>query len=314
MTLLGGPAVPPGRLHEVLGDARAVFVEPGQGVLGAGKPLLGGLAVPPGREGVPLDPAVAARWYRKAAERGLAGAQFALAGLYETAQASPRTSPRRPGGTARRPSRACEVPGCAPGPACETSRRRLRDDQGGTPLHWAVKPGLRGGRQASPRPRCRRQRGGRRRQDAAAPGGSEGPGGSSSRSFSTRCAKVNAKDEESGRPLLVVARNGHEAIVNLLLDAGADVNARTTAAKTPLHWAIKWDDEAIVALLIDQGVHVNARDHQGETLLSWAIRATSRRSSRCSSSRAPTSTPGPTTAGRRCTWPPKQAGRPSSTC
>ena len=51
------------------------------------------------------------------------------------------------------------------------------------------------------------------------------------------------------------------AVVELLIDAGADANAPVTGARhaeTPLHWAASTDDVEVAAALLDRGADVNA--------------------------------------------------------
>ena len=49
---------------------------------------------------------------------------------------------------------------------------------------------------------------------------------------------VDAKDDDGRPPLSWVARQGHEAVVRLLLATGAvDVDAKYDYCRTPLSWA-----------------------------------------------------------------------------
>ena len=70
-----------------------------------------------------------------------------------------------------------------------------------------------------------------------------------------------------GRHFIMACQNGHEAIVSLLLEKGADVNAKNNDGWTPLHWASENGHEAIVSLLLEKGADVNAKDNDGETPL-----------------------------------------------
>ena len=58
---------------------------------------------------------------------------------------------------------------------------------------------------------------------------------------------VDSKDTEYGRtPLSYAAEKGHEAIVKLLLEAGADINLKKRYCGTPLwHAAVNGHDTII---------------------------------------------------------------------
>jgi ankyrin repeat protein len=61
-------------------------------------------------------------------------------------------------------------------------------------------------------------------------------------------------------PLHLAVKYGHEAIVRLLLDSGADINCASTKSKqTPLHLAAKHGHTAIAAALLDKGANVDAQ-------------------------------------------------------
>lgn len=85
-------------------------------------------------------------------------------------------------------------------------------------------------------------------------------------------------------PLLACATGGaqaHGAVVNALLDAGADPGARTADGATALHWAIRAAPRGtfvparldVVDLLIAAGADVDAVDGAGETPLLEAVSA-----------------------------------------
>lgn len=52
--------------------------------------------------------------------------------------------------------------------------------------------------------------------------------------------------------------NGHEAVVRLLIENGADVNARYEGNYTVLHTAAITGHETVVQLLIEKGADVNS--------------------------------------------------------
>lgn len=72
------------------------------------------------------------------------------------------------------------------------------------------------------------------------------------------------------------AKNGHVAVVDLLLDTGGDVHAEDNAGWTPLHHAASNGKANVVELLLDKSsattmILVNAKTKNGSTPLSLAI-------------------------------------------
>ena len=79
-------------------------------------------------------------------------------------------------------------------------------------------------------------------------------------------------------PLHIAAQQGDLAIVELLVQQGADINARDDRAGglTPLHWAVDRGHAAVVEFILQNGADVNARDNFGRTPLYSAVAAVSR--------------------------------------
>jgi len=71
--------------------------------------------------------------------------------------------------------------------------------------------------------------------------------------------------------LLWAAKDGHEAVVRLLLDRGAVIESRDTSyGQSPLSWAAEKGHEAVVRLLLDRGADTESRSKTGKTPLQYA--------------------------------------------
>jgi hypothetical protein len=82
---------------------------------------------------------------------------------------------------------------------------------------------------------------------------------------------VESKDKFNRTPLSWAAEKGHEAVVKLLLEKGAELEAKDKDGRTPLLWAAKNGHEAVVKLLLENGAEPEAKDKRGRTPLSYAI-------------------------------------------
>jgi ankyrin repeat protein len=82
---------------------------------------------------------------------------------------------------------------------------------------------------------------------------------------------LNKKDEGRGwTPIGLAAFSKHKAIVEYLIDQGADVNVKDKTLWTPLHAAVRGGDTEVIELLIKSGADVNARTFRDESPLSFA--------------------------------------------
>ncbi|RYP60841.1 hypothetical protein DL770_009919 [Monosporascus sp. CRB-9-2] len=84
-------------------------------------------------------------------------------------------------------------------------------------------------------------------------------------------AAIEAKYKEYGQaPLSWAAGEGHELVVRLLVEKGADIEAKDGYGRTPLSWAAGNGHEAVVRMLVEKGADIEAKDGYGQTPLSWA--------------------------------------------
>ncbi|KAF5137166.1 Protein TANC2 [Metarhizium anisopliae] len=89
-------------------------------------------------------------------------------------------------------------------------------------------------------------------------------------------ADIETKDSLYGRTRLAwAAGEGHEAVVQLLLEKGTDVNAKDIDGQTPLWLSAAKGHEAIVRLLINEGADIHIKDKHGRTPLMLAARGDS---------------------------------------
>jgi ankyrin repeat protein len=83
-------------------------------------------------------------------------------------------------------------------------------------------------------------------------------------------ALLSARDKDGSTPLHCAAWKGHVAVVEALLDAGADVNdgnANTHWGTTPLHAAAHGNQKGVAAVLIARGASLKAKNLNGRTPL-----------------------------------------------
>ena len=79
---------------------------------------------------------------------------------------------------------------------------------------------------------------------------------------------LESRDKDGSTALHCAVWKGHQEVVALLLQAGADVNAHNENdhwGTTPLHAAAHANQAAIAKQLIDHGADVNAKDRDGRT-------------------------------------------------
>ncbi|KAI7972793.1 hypothetical protein EIK77_003939 [Talaromyces pinophilus] len=82
---------------------------------------------------------------------------------------------------------------------------------------------------------------------------------------------TNRKSNSGHTPLSYAAKGGHEAIVQQLLNKGANPDAADNDDRTPLSWAVEKGHRAVVKLLLDIGADIEADEMGGGTPLARAI-------------------------------------------
>ena len=81
---------------------------------------------------------------------------------------------------------------------------------------------------------------------------------------------IHAQDEDRWTPLHYAARGGHDEIVELLTQKGANVMASDNDQQTPLHVAARWGHSDVCVTLIDEGA-TDSKAFNGYTPLDKAI-------------------------------------------
>ncbi|KAL3419167.1 tetratricopeptide ankyrin repeat and coiled-coil containing 1 [Phlyctema vagabunda] len=72
-------------------------------------------------------------------------------------------------------------------------------------------------------------------------------------------------------PLHLAAQKGHERIVQVLLQHGADCNEADSAGLTPLMHATIGGYEEVITLLLARGARADRADRKGRSALHWAV-------------------------------------------
>lgn len=84
-------------------------------------------------------------------------------------------------------------------------------------------------------------------------------------------ASINTKLPNGATALLVAAERGHVAVVEFLLDHGADIKIRDTATGSTALWFAAQNGHAnVVELLLYEGADVEARDKANNVTALWA--------------------------------------------
>ena len=73
-------------------------------------------------------------------------------------------------------------------------------------------------------------------------------------------APLGKDSQYSQTALLWAAEEGHEAVVKLLLEKGAEIEAKDQYGQTALSWATTQGHETIVKLLLEKSAKIEAKD------------------------------------------------------
>ena len=77
-------------------------------------------------------------------------------------------------------------------------------------------------------------------------------------------ANVNQVAVDGWSPIHFAVHNGHDAAVAVLLDKGANINHLNNDGYSPVYRAAKNGHETVVVVLIDRGADVNLADNDGD--------------------------------------------------
>jgi ankyrin repeat protein len=85
---------------------------------------------------------------------------------------------------------------------------------------------------------------------------------------------ADSKDKYGRTPLSFAAEEGHEAVVRLLVERDdVEADSKNKNGRTPLSWAAWGGYEAVVRLLVErEDVEADSKDNNGRTPLWWAAR------------------------------------------
>ena len=82
---------------------------------------------------------------------------------------------------------------------------------------------------------------------------------------------LNKTDDRKRTALIWAAERGHESVVRLLLEKGADIEAKAIYGHTALHKAVQFGHEAVVRLLLENKADIEVKDINRRTVLYWPV-------------------------------------------
>ncbi|KAI5816000.1 ankyrin repeat-containing domain protein [Pyronema omphalodes] len=78
-------------------------------------------------------------------------------------------------------------------------------------------------------------------------------------------ADIEVRDNNGFSPLCRAARDGKVGMVQLLLEKGADPECHCNCGRTPLAWAARMENEGVVQLLLEKGANPSSKDKDWST-------------------------------------------------
>lgn len=84
-------------------------------------------------------------------------------------------------------------------------------------------------------------------------------------------ANIEAKNQFGETALMHAAKHGHANVVKLLLDKGSNIEAKDKTGGTALMTAAAWGRANVVKLLLDKGANVDTKNQNGRTALMCAV-------------------------------------------
>lgn len=81
------------------------------------------------------------------------------------------------------------------------------------------------------------------------------------------------QDKDGNTPLHLAARSDATAVMEKLLESGADINMPNAAGETPLHLAVRNQHFSAISLLVERGATVLATDKDGQTPVDIVMQA-----------------------------------------
>ncbi|RYP64313.1 hypothetical protein DL771_008815 [Monosporascus sp. 5C6A] len=84
-------------------------------------------------------------------------------------------------------------------------------------------------------------------------------------------ANLESQDRSGRTPLSWAAEEGCKDVLGILFENGAELESRDNSGRTPLSWAAGRGHDAARWLIFEKGADIGSKDESGRTPLSWAI-------------------------------------------